>query len=211
MLQVALAQVRTHARRFVAVGLAVVMAVGFLTATLMVNASTEASLANSIGAGFLVAASQAGGAASRLVLGAASDRWATGRRPLWLAFTGAVGAVIFLAYAVWPASTPIVAGVLAFATGVGAYGWVGIFFVISAEAGGRDQAGLLSGVAFAAIVLGLLAGPPLFGVLLERFDSYAIAWAVFAALSALASLGSGLTLRHFDAVRCRNVRPDPGV
>ncbi|MCG2622383.1 ABC transporter permease [Arthrobacter sp. I2-34] len=41
-----------HARRFVAVGLAVVMAVGFLTATLMVNASTEASLANSIGAGF---------------------------------------------------------------------------------------------------------------------------------------------------------------
>ena len=166
---------------------------------------------DSIGAGFLVAASQAGGAASRLVLGAASDRWATGRRPLWLAFTGAVGAVIFLAYAVWPASTPIVAGVLAFATGVGAYGWVGIFFVISAEAGGRDQAGLLSGVAFAAIVLGLLAGPPLFGVLLERFDSYAIAWAVFAALSALASLGSGLTLRHFDAVRCRNVRPDPGV
>ncbi|NKX49776.1 ABC transporter permease, partial [Arthrobacter deserti] len=48
----ALAQVRTHARRFVAVGLAVVMAVGFLTATLMVNASTEASLSNSIGAGF---------------------------------------------------------------------------------------------------------------------------------------------------------------
>ena len=52
MLQVALAQVRQHARRFIAVGLAVVMAVGFLTATLMVNASTEASLGNSIGAGF---------------------------------------------------------------------------------------------------------------------------------------------------------------
>ena len=52
MLQVALAQVRQHARRFIAVGLAVVMAVGFLTATLMVNASTEASLGNSIGATF---------------------------------------------------------------------------------------------------------------------------------------------------------------
>ncbi|TJY68858.1 ABC transporter permease [Arthrobacter sp. CAU 1506] len=52
MLQVALAQVRQHARRFIAVGLAVMMAVGFLTATLMVNASTEASLGNSIGAGF---------------------------------------------------------------------------------------------------------------------------------------------------------------
>ncbi|MGW6175413.1 FtsX-like permease family protein [Arthrobacter sp. NPDC055138] len=52
MLQVALAQLRQHARRFIAVGLAVVMAVGFLTATLMVNASTEASLGNSIGANF---------------------------------------------------------------------------------------------------------------------------------------------------------------
>ncbi len=58
-----------------------------------------------IGAGLLVAASQAGGAVSRLVLGAASDRWAAGRRSLWLAFTGAVGAVIFCVYAVWPATS----------------------------------------------------------------------------------------------------------
>jgi ACS family hexuronate transporter-like MFS transporter len=141
-----------------------------------------------IGAGLLVAASQAGGAVSRLALGAASDRWAAGRRSRWLAFTGAVGAAIFLAYAVWPASSAGVAGLLAFATGVGAYGWVGIFFVISIEAGGRNQAGLLSGVAFAAIVLGLLVGPPLFGLLLEGFDSYAVAWAVFAVLSGLVAL-----------------------
>jgi ACS family hexuronate transporter-like MFS transporter len=141
-----------------------------------------------IGAGLLVAASQAGGAVSRLVLGAASDRWAAGRRSLWLAFTGAVGAVIFSVYAVWPATSAGLAGMLAFATGVGAYGWVGIFFVISVEAGGRDQAGLLSGVAFAAIVLGLLIGPPIFGLLLEGFDSYAVAWAVFAVLSGLVAL-----------------------
>jgi MFS family permease len=141
-----------------------------------------------IGAGLLVAASQAGGAVSRLVLGAASDRWAAGRRSLWLAFTGAIGAAIFFVYAVWPATSAGLAGMLAFATGVGAYGWVGIFFVISIEAGGRNQAGLLSGVAFAAIVLGLLVGPPLFGLLLEGFDSYAVAWAVFAVLSGLVAL-----------------------
>jgi MFS family permease len=141
-----------------------------------------------IGAGLLVAASQAGGAVSRLALGAASDRWFTGRRSMWLAFTGAVGAVIFTVYALWAAASPLTAGVLAFATGVGAYGWVGIFFVISAEAGGPRQAGLLSGVAFAAIVLGLLVGPPIFGLLLEAFNSYAVAWAVFAALSALVTV-----------------------
>jgi MFS family permease len=145
-----------------------------------------------IGAGFLVAASQGGGAVSRLVLGAASDRWATGRRSLWLAFTGAVGAAMFLLYALWPASSAGAAGGLAFAAGVGAYGWVGIFFVISAEAGGRGQAGLLSGVAFASIVLGLLVGPPVFGLLLESSDSYAVAWAVFAGLSGLVTAVSRL-------------------
>ncbi len=143
-----------------------------------------------IGAGLLVAASQAGGAVSRLALGAASDRWFTGRRSMWLALTGAVGAVIFTVYALWAAASPLTAAVLAFATGVGAYGWVGIFFVISAEAGGPRQAGLLSGVAFAAIVLGLLVGPPVFGLLLEASNSYAVAWAVFAALSALVAIVS---------------------
>lgn len=52
MLKVALAEVKAHARRFIAVGIAVMVAVGFLTATLMVNASSEASLANTVGAGF---------------------------------------------------------------------------------------------------------------------------------------------------------------
>jgi len=157
-----------------------------------------------IGAGLLVAASQAGGAVSRLALGAASDRWAAGRRSLWLAFTGAVGAAIFLVYAVWPATSAGLAGLLAFATGVGAYGWVGIFFVISVEAGGRDQAGLLSGVAFASIVLGLLVGPPIFGLLLEGFDSYAVSWAVFAVLSgvvAIISLLAGPAIDRESGVR----------
>jgi MFS transporter, ACS family, aldohexuronate transporter len=96
--------------------------------------------------------------------------------------------VIFLAYAVWPARSPLAASALAAAAGVGAYGWVGVFFVMSAEAGGPRQAGLLSGVAFASIVIGLLIGPPLFGIVLEGWDSYRIAWAVFAALSAVVSI-----------------------
>jgi sugar phosphate permease len=141
-----------------------------------------------IGAGLLVAASQAGGAVSRLALGAASDRWLTGRRSTWLAVTAAVGAAIFTAYAAWPVGRPLVAGVLAFAAGVGAYGWVGVFFVISAEIGGARHAGLLSGVAFTSIVAGLLVGPAVFGLLLERWDSYAVPWIAFAVLSALVTI-----------------------
>jgi len=140
-----------------------------------------------IGAGLLVAASQAGGAASRLGLGVASDRWLGGRRSTWLALTGALGFAIFLVYARWSIATPLTAGVLAFIAGIGAYGWVGIFFVISAEIGGRTQAGLLSGMAFASIVVGLLVGPATFGLLLVSWDSYAAPWTAFAALSAIAA------------------------
>ena len=130
---------------------------------------------DTIGAGFLVACSQAGGAVSRLALGAASDRWLADRRSVWLALTGSIGAATFAGYAVRPVSAPLAAGMLAFAAGVGAYGWVGVFFVISAELGGVRRAGLLSGVAFASIVVALLIGPAVFGLLLDHWDSRSIA------------------------------------
>jgi len=141
-----------------------------------------------IGAGLLVACSQAGGAVSRLALGAASDRWLAGRRSLWLALTSIVGATISAVYAAWSVSWAPAAGALAFVAGVGAYGWVGIFFVISAEVGGPRQAGLLSGMAFASIVVGLLIGPAVFGLLLVSADSYRVAWAAFAAIAMLVTL-----------------------
>jgi MFS family permease len=156
---------------------------------------------DAIGAGLLVACSQAGGAISRLALGAASDRWLPGRRSLWLALTGAIGAVIFAADAVWFVTTPVLAGILAFASGVGAYGWVGIFFIVSAEVGGRRSAGLLSGVAFAAIVVGLLVGPAVFGLLLVRWDSYAVPWAVFAALATVVTAATLVAGPAIDRAR----------
>jgi ACS family hexuronate transporter-like MFS transporter len=154
---------------------------------------------DTIGAGFLVAASQAGGAVSRLVLGAASDRWGTGRRSAWLAGTAVVATAVFALYAFLPVGTPLTAGLLAFAAGIGAYGWVGIYFVMSAEIGGPKDAGLLTGVAFASIVVGLLAGPTLFGLLLVSRDSYVAPWAAFAVLAgfvAVATLVAGPAIDH---------------
>lgn len=49
MLRVAFSQLTTHARRFIAVGLAVMLSVAFLSTTLMVSASTQASLGASVG------------------------------------------------------------------------------------------------------------------------------------------------------------------
>lgn len=49
MLRVALSQLSTHFRRFVAIGLAVMLSVVFLSSTLMVGASTQATLGASVG------------------------------------------------------------------------------------------------------------------------------------------------------------------
>ncbi|MHA7303863.1 ABC transporter permease [Arthrobacter sp. TMN-49] len=55
MLQVSLSQLKTHSRRFIAITLAVLLAVAFLSATLMVNASTQASMKSTIGEGYAAA------------------------------------------------------------------------------------------------------------------------------------------------------------
>ena len=165
--------------------------------------SVQALGFTSVGAGVLIAASQVGGAFARLILGAASDRWSSGRRPPWLVLTALLGTVIFLVYAWVPTSAPVWATILAFFAGIGAYGWVGIYFIISAEAGGATRSGLLSGVSFAAIVVGLLSGAPMFGLTLQAFDSYGAAWTLFAVLSGLV----GLVVAVFGAAIHRECQP----
>lgn len=158
-----------------------------------------------VAAGALVAVAQAGGAVARLGLGAASDRWLGGRRTPWLVLSSLLGAAVFAAYALAPVRAPLAAFVLAFVAGIGAHGWVGVYFIASAEAGGPRRSGLLSGVAFGAIVLGLLVGAPVFGAVLVARDSYGAAWAVFAALAAGIALVMALAGEaiHRECARAR--------
>lgn len=55
MLKVSLSQLKTHSRRFIAITLAVLLAVTFLSSTLMVNASSTASLKASLGEAYAAA------------------------------------------------------------------------------------------------------------------------------------------------------------
>ncbi|MET4539898.1 putative ABC transport system permease protein [Arthrobacter bambusae] len=77
MLRVAVSQLTTHFRRFVAIGLAVMLSVMFLSATLMVGASTNASLGASIGEAYrnadLVATSKNGEAFTQAAVEAAAS------------------------------------------------------------------------------------------------------------------------------------------
>ena len=77
----------------------------------------------------------------------------------------AIGAGSFASYAFWQVSAPIAAGLLAFATGIGAYGWVGVFFVISAEARRLTHGRVAERNGVCLDLVGLLVGPATFGLL----------------------------------------------
>ena len=66
--------------------------------------------------------------------------------------------------------------------GVGAFGWVGLYFALVAEIGGARYAGLLTGVAVAFAWSGVLVGPPIFGLVVDRTGSYMWPWLGLAAV-----------------------------
>ena len=105
------------------------------------------------------------GASRRLIAGGRRGVAARAQRSVWLAVTGAIGAGSFASYAFWQVSAPIAAGLLAFATGIGAYGWVGVFFVISAEARRLTHGRVAERNGVCLDLVGLLVGPATFGLL----------------------------------------------
>ena len=159
---------------------------------------------SAVGAGVLLALAQAGGAAARVGLGLASDRWFGARRTPWLVLTAALAALAFGVFAWARLGGGALAAAVSFWAGAGTLGWVGLYLVSSAEAGGLMQAGLLTGVAMAFILGGILVGAPLFGAILDATDSYTVAWSAFALLAlavgvALAAGGRAIARERKEA------------
>jgi MFS family permease len=156
-------------------GLALSIAQSSVLAHLAIYARETFSL-SSVAAGQMLALAQAGGTGSRLAWGALSDRFFGGRRRPGVVVNSVVGAG---AYALLALGDRLpVAGLvpLALVAGIGAFGWVGLYFALVAEIGGARYAGLLTGVAVAFAWSGVLVGPPVFGLLVDHTGSYAWPW-----------------------------------
>jgi sugar phosphate permease len=143
----------------------------------------ETFLLSAVGAGQLLALAQVGGTASRLVWGFVSDRWFGGRRRPGIVINGLVAAASYVFFAIGSEFEGELLIPLAIAAGIGAFGWVGLYFALVAEIGGPRYAGVLTGISVIFSWGGVLVGPPLFGHLLETSDTYALPWAVLAVLS----------------------------
>jgi sugar phosphate permease len=151
-----------------------------------------------VAAGGLLALCQGAGAVGKPLTGLVSDRLLHRRRkPALVALAVLAGlacAVLALAgpgqeWIVWPALV---------ALGVGAIGWGGLFSTLAGETAGPAAAGAAAGVTAALDNIGIFAGPPLFGAIVDRTGSYAPAWwaMVGASVAAVVLLAFARERRH---------------
>jgi MFS transporter, ACS family, aldohexuronate transporter len=137
----------------------------------------------SVDAARLLALAHLGGVAGRLGWGVASDRLFAGRRRPGLTLNALVASASLAVFALGGTLPPTLMITTAFAAGMGAFGWVGLYFALMAEIGGARFAGLMTGLSVIFAWGGVLVGPPLFGALVELTDSYRPAWLVLAGLA----------------------------
>lgn len=142
---------------------------------------------SAIGAGAVLGTAQAGGVLGRVGFGILSDRLLGGRRRIVLLGAGALGGLLCVATArLGPGSRLPTIVAVAFAFGVAGIGWNGVHHTLIAELAGRESAATAVGLCLAVSSLGVIAGPPLFGLLADRTGGYGGSWVGLAGAMALA-------------------------
>ena len=147
-----------------------------------------------VAAGGLLALCQAAGALAKPGSGLVSDRLLAGRRKPTLVVMAAASAAASLALVgIGPGDRWLVYPCLAL-LGATAVGWGGLFGTLAGEIGGHANAGFAAGLAAAVVNLGIIVGPPLFGLLVDVSGSYVLSWVAMA-------VAGGLTTGCFLLVR----------
>jgi MFS transporter, ACS family, hexuronate transporter len=155
-----------------------------------------------VAAGTFLAVMQGGGVFGRVFWGVVSDRLFGGRRMVVLALVGAISAASAAAFAFADAGYPLWGlTALAFVLGVSSIGWNGIYHALMAETSGRVRAATGVGLMMTVSQIGPVAGPPLFGFIVDVSGTYRAAWLFMAVLGAMAAVVGFLTAgreRHVE-------------
>jgi ACS family hexuronate transporter-like MFS transporter len=128
-------------------------------------------------AGGYLALANLGGAMGKPFFGALSDRVFGGSRRKPLLIVGALILVLTLVMQMITTSTPnwLLIGIIVL-FGFTAIGWGGMNLVLASEFAGKQNAGLAVGYAATISLIGNLAGPPLFGWMVDASGSYTLSW-----------------------------------
>lgn len=158
-------------------------ALGSVVAYLAVSMNQEAGL-SPVRAGLLVAVLQVGGIAGRLGFGILSDRWRSRGAVMTLSATLAVVACAGMALLGHGAVGGPGLAVLAFLLGLSCMGWNALYITLSAEVVPLQHAATAVGAGTTITFLGMLAVPPVFGLIADHTGSYAWSWLALAAWAA---------------------------
>lgn len=130
-----------------------------------------------VAAGLALTVSQAAGVGGRVLWGWMADNW-LGSGYMLISIAG----LFFVATAMVPwlssDTNPWLLYILLALMGATAIGWNGVYLAEVARQAPAGQAGLATGGTLGFTFLGVLCGPPLFGVAAARLDSYGDAFAL---------------------------------
>ncbi len=137
-------------------------------------------------AGLFLAVCNLGGFAGKLFFGVVSDRvFHSRRKPLLIAGCMML-AVSVITQLVGPETPGWVIALIFAAFGFSAIGWGGQNLVLVSESSRRETAGLAMGYSLMILLVGNIAGPPIFGYLVDTTGSYSPAWWFLTACSVAA-------------------------
>jgi MFS family permease len=137
-----------------------------------------------VAAGGALTVAQAAGVSGRMLWGYVSDRWLGATMMLMviavLLVIGAVGTALL-----GPESSPWFLFPVLVIFGSSAIGWNGVFLAEIARQAPKGQAGVATGGTLCITFLGVMVGPPLFGVLASVLSSYGLSYGALAVLGML--------------------------
>ncbi len=144
-----------------------------------------------------LALTQAGAMIGRVGWGIASDRLFAGRRKIVLVLIGLLSAalIVSLSFMTQRSSLYLLLAIL-FLAGICLVGYQGVSYALIGELAGKAKTGTALGMMIAINAAAATLGTPLFGYIIDRTSSYAIAWQALAGLLGLGIVGLAALLRE---------------
>jgi MFS transporter, ACS family, aldohexuronate transporter len=144
-----------------------------------------------------LAIAQGGAMIGRVGWGVASDRIFGGRRKIVLMMIGLLSVALMASLSVMTERTPLYFLILVvFLAGLCIVGYQGVSYALIGELAGTTRTGVAMGLMISINAAAATLGTPLFGYIVDRTGSYAIAWRSLAGTIAFGCVGLSLFLKE---------------
>jgi sugar phosphate permease len=142
-----------------------------------------------------LALTQAGAMAGRVGWGVASDRLFGGRRKIVLLLIGFLSAILIMVLGfIGPQSSLYLLLPILFLAGVCLVGYQGVSYALIGELAGKARTGSALGMMITINAACATVGTPLFGYIVDRTESYPVAWMLLAGSLGVGVLGLAIFL-----------------